>query len=243
MSPPPTSCVPCASPWDDVRASRAPRARPRASRTTDRCAPCPRVHSGRFPRARFPRREAAALHFFITIYLTFNHRLPSLADAPRAAGMSDRAALDREFQCLGDAFADRARGWETRFLTPPGAYIHVSKPAWGDDSMDGVHLEAYVDDRGCACVALHCEKGSPVRDRRACVRALAERVGPDVEAWDSTSTPWTILPRGDEDCSACETRFTTSGYSARETVDVIARELRKLQTLAPSIDAVIASMR
>ena len=81
--------------------------------------------------------------------------------------MSDRAALDREFQCLGDAFADRARGWETRFLTPPGAYIHVSKPAWGDESMDGVHLEAYVDDRGCACVALHCEKGSPVRDRRA----------------------------------------------------------------------------
>ena len=117
--------------------------------------------------------------------------------------MSDRAALDREFQRLGDAFADRARGWETRFLTPPGAYIHVSKPAWGDESMDGVHLEA----------------------------------------WDSTSTPWTILPRGDEDCSACETRFTTSGYSARETVDVIARELRKLQTLAPSIDAVIASMR
>ena len=157
--------------------------------------------------------------------------------------MSDRAALDREFQRLGDAFADRARGWETRFLTPPGAYIHVSKPAWGDDSMDGVHLEAYVDDRGCACVALHCEKGSPVRDRRACVRALAERVGPDVEAWDSTSTPWTILPRGDEDCSVCETRFATSGYSARETVDVIARELRKLQTLAPSIDAVIASMR
>lgn len=89
VSPPPTSCVPCASPWDDVRASRAPRARPRASRTTDRCAPCPRVHSGRFPRAR---REAA-LYFFVTICLTFNHLTRRLPRAPLACPTAPRSIV------------------------------------------------------------------------------------------------------------------------------------------------------
>ena len=90
VSPPPTSCVPCASPWDDVCASRAPRARPRASRTTDRCAPCPRVHSGRFPRAR---REAAALLYFITICLTFNHLTRRLPRAPLACPTAPRSIV------------------------------------------------------------------------------------------------------------------------------------------------------
>jgi hypothetical protein len=90
VSPPPTSCVPCASPWDDVCASRAPRARPRASRTTDRRAPCPRVHSGRFPRAR---REAAALLYFITICLTFNHLTRRLPRAPLACPTAPRSIV------------------------------------------------------------------------------------------------------------------------------------------------------
>ncbi len=35
-------------------------------------------------------------------------------------------------------------GWEVRFEDPPSSYIHVSKPEWGDEQMNGIHIEAYV---------------------------------------------------------------------------------------------------
>ena len=48
------------------------------------------------------------------------------------------------FEGLGDRLRHGAGGWEVRFENPPGAYLHLSKPKWGDRQMDGVHLEAYV---------------------------------------------------------------------------------------------------
>ena len=48
------------------------------------------------------------------------------------------------FEGFGDRLRDGVGGWEVRFENPPGAYLHLSKPKWGDQQMDGVHLEAYV---------------------------------------------------------------------------------------------------
>ena len=84
----------------------------------------------------------------------------------------------------------------------------------------------------CTARAVQCAIGG-----RAFERSRSE--------WDPTSRrgtrrrpPWTILPR-----RRGLQRVRDSIYHVRilreETVDVIARELRKLQTLAPSIDAVI----
>ena len=39
---------------------------------------------------------------------------------------------------LSNRLLEGSRGWEVRFETPPGAYLHLSKSNWGDDNMNGV---------------------------------------------------------------------------------------------------------
>ena len=36
------------------------------------------------------------------------------------------------FEGFGDRLRDGVGGWEVRFENPPGAYLHPSKPKWGD---------------------------------------------------------------------------------------------------------------
>jgi hypothetical protein len=110
--------------------------------------------------------------------------------------------------------------------------------------MNGIHLEAFVMG-GAATVALHCEGGCPVRDRERCMEALAERIGPEVANWaDAASDPkWVVLPRGVAGCSVCESQFRSDGDGdAAGTAERIARALRRLQTLAPLIDATIREL-
>ena len=68
------------------------------------------------------------------------HRL-----SPRRPGMAGRhdeqASYDGLFARLAEGV--RADGWEARQETPPQAYLHVSRPGWGDGGMDGIHIEAY----------------------------------------------------------------------------------------------------
>jgi len=62
----------------------------------------------------------------------------------------------------------RVDGWVTEQEVPPAAYLHVSKPNWGDEKMNGIHLETYVLSQQlnnkAALVALHCEKGCPFQE-------------------------------------------------------------------------------
>ena len=55
-------------------------------------------------------------------------------------------------------------GRDGRRQEPPSrAYLHVSLPQWGDEDMNGIHIETYVLGRELAArsapVALHCESG------------------------------------------------------------------------------------
>ena len=54
----------------------------------------------------------------------------------------EQAEFDALFGRLADDF--RTDGWEARQEMPPQAYLHVSKPNWGDENMNAIHLEAYV---------------------------------------------------------------------------------------------------
>ena len=158
--------------------------------------------------------------------------------------MSSHDIFVAEFKALGERLCSEAGGWEVRFETPPGPYLHVSKPSWGDESMNGVHLEAYltrVSDGGEAVVALHCESGCPGGDRETLMTELARRIEPEMDAWTREEAKlWTpVLPRGINDCTVVESRFSFSE-------DVLARIERLLtqmqRTLAPSIDAAIESV-
>ena len=87
--------------------------------------------------------------------------------------------------------------------------MHLSKPNWGDDNMDGVHLEAYVcetEDPGLceALVALHCERGCPGGDRESLITALARRIQSAREEVPKGTSP--VLVRGVKDCTVVEVR-------------------------------------
>ena len=181
--------------------------------------------------------------------------------------MAVSSALVAAFQRLGAEFHDDEAAWEVRYESPPGAYLHVSKPLWGDERMDGVHLEAYVtgnndqmsqtDNLLSAVVALHCERGSPVSSREALMATLAKRVAPELElSFGPDNSKWVLLPKGLGGCSVCETQFALPSCSQASTgrggrnpvdavvhVDEIASQLRKLQTLAPLIDAAILELQ
>jgi hypothetical protein len=151
------------------------------------------------------------------------------------------------FEGLGDRLRDGVGGWEVRFENPPGAYLHLSKPKWGDQQMDGVHLEAYVsmaeqEGHGEAVVALHCEKGCPGGDRESLITALAQRVRSARGDFPRDASP--VLVRGEKDCTTVvEVRFAFCVHDTsdvKSVVDRVEKDLRQLQrAVTPHVDAVI----
>ena len=85
--------------------------------------------------------------------------------------------FDLLFDQLAEKF-DSESGWEAR--QGDSSYLHVSKPTWGDEEMNGIHLETYVLDdqlaKRTAPVAIHCEAGCPFR----CVFMKKVRLGLDL---------------------------------------------------------------
>ena len=79
--------------------------------------------------------------------------------------METAEAFESEFRTLVDELRKGGEGWEVRQEPPSGAYLHVSLPQWGDEDMNGIHIETYVLGRELAArsapVALHCESGCP----------------------------------------------------------------------------------
>jgi len=67
------------------------------------------------------------------------------------------------FDKLAKRFSEM-EGWECR-QEKGNAYLHVSKPNWQDENMNGIHLETYIMDgqlqSGYAPVCVHCEGGFP----------------------------------------------------------------------------------
>lgn len=132
-------------------------------------------------------------------------------------------------------------GWEVRQETPPQAYIHISRPCWGDANMNGIHLETYVLDgqiaRGYAPVALHCEGGYPHQERF--IKVFGARVKGEIEKLDGSGTcdGW-ILKEGSSVLEAS----VPLGDTPDETVKRLSCKLRCLQTLAPTIDKIIADL-
>jgi len=142
-------------------------------------------------------------------------------------------------------FGDLARefavdGWKTALENPPDAYIHVSRPLWGDENMNGIHLEAYVLGRELqtrkAPVALHCEGGCPFQ--RKFIARATELLGPVVQGWPGG---WKIGDGGS--CSVCEVQIEVSPQSPEETMERIKTELRRLQSLDELITQLIAECR
>ena len=129
--------------------------------------------------------------------------------------------------------------WETRQEPPPNspAYLHVSKPTWGDENMNGIHLETYVLgsqlDSRTAPVALHCEAGCPFRSEF--IRLFTERAAAEIKSWPG-EYKYQVFPEAGS--SVCEVSLPFRD-TPTATVELIAEELRRLQTLAPLIDQTI----
>ena len=186
-------------------------------------------------------------------------RREAVAAGARGEGALEAAAapldLAAAFQRLGARLGGEgaAGRWEVRFETPPAAYLHLSKPGWGDQDMDGVHLEAYYAaggeaKEGKAVVALHCEAGAPGGDRCALMADLAERIAPEVAAWPPPGGgavgAWgPLLPCGTEGCTVLEWRAALPNQAAASTVmEHIETRLAHLRrTLTPHVDAAIAA--
>mmetsp|Transcript_81322 Transcript_81322/g.230406 ORF Transcript_81322/g.230406 Transcript_81322/m.230406 type:complete len:212 (-) Transcript_81322:31-666(-) len=147
----------------------------------------------------------------------------------------EQAAFDALFAQLAASF--RTDGWEVRQETPPAAYLHVSRPGWGDERLNGIHLEAYVLGGQLASrrapVALHCEAGCPFQERFMAL--FTERAAPAVRAFPGD---WALL--GPSGSSVCEVSVPF-GETPEATVARIAGELCRLQSLTALIDSTIAT--
>ena len=130
----------------------------------------------------------------------------------------------------------RVDGWEVRQETLPQAYLHVSRRGWGDEHMNGIHLEAYVLGRQlasqCGLVMLHCEGGCPFQQRFMSV--FTELAGDTIRAF-----PGEYVVKGPNGSSVCEVAVPFAAVP-QQTMVLIAAELRRLQTLAPLVDRAIA---
>ena len=172
-------------------------------------------------------------------------------------------AFPHRQQDYDDVFGDlasrlRSATWEVRQETPPGAYLHLSRPNWKDDNMNGLHFEAYVLcqqlQRRQALVALHCESGWSVEFRKQFVPLLKRRISDKLEEWntnqnqddkDEGDTLGTLgnwrLVQGDADgmsTSICEVDVPF-GSVPEETGRRIEKQLQRLQTLSGTIDETI----
>ena len=144
---------------------------------------------------------------------------------------------DEAFSCLVREF--RIGEWEVRQEDPPQAYLHISRPCWGDELMNGIHLETYVLDgqiaMGCAPVALHCEGGYPNQQRFA--KVFRNRIKDEMASWENAGE-WKLQASG---CSLLEI-YVALGETSEVTIERLSCELRRLQTLAPIIDKTIADL-
>ena len=140
---------------------------------------------------------------------------------------TEHASFDALFLQLASQF--RTNGWEARQEVPPQAYLHVSKPNWGDETMNGIHFETYILSKQLAekltPVALHCERGCPFQEKF--MRLFTESLSAAQQAgsWDPERR-YTIL--GPEGSSVCET-LLEFGETPGETMEKLASELRWLQ--------------
>ena len=134
--------------------------------------------------------------------------------------------------------------WEVRQENPPGAYLHLSRPNWNDDNMNGLHFEAYVLcqqlQRRQALVALHCESGWSVEFRKKFVPLIKRRIGGKLEEWNQNQGDnlgnWRLV-QGDG-MSICEVGVPFGGVP-EETGRRIEKHLQRLKTLSATIDETI----
>lgn len=139
--------------------------------------------------------------------------------------------------------------WIVSFEQPPQAYLHVSKPHWGDERMNGIHLETYVLGQQLrsriAPVALHCEGGCPFRADfiKSFVRKL-DRAG--ITAEQRKRGNMVSIPSMEEVgrgncCSALEISVPLEGMEPGAAVLKLAREVQWMQTFfGDLIDETIA---
>ena len=136
------------------------------------------------------------------------------------------------FDKLAKRFSEM-EGWECR-QEKGNAYLHVSKPNWQDENMNGIHLETYVmDDQlqmGYAPVCIHCEGGFP--KQREFMLFFIEQARPLIESWLGYEI------KGPKGCSVCEIMVPIKS-TADETIDDLATELIRLQSLTSMIDQTI----
>ena len=130
----------------------------------------------------------------------------------------------------------RKDGWEARQETPPQSYLHVSKPNWKDQHMNGIHLETYVLGgqlkNGYAPVCLHCERGFP--RQAAFMKSFTLKAKSRLEELGFTV-------KGPSGCSICELLVEIRG-TPEATCAALEAQIRRLQELAPLIDETIAEV-
>ena len=146
--------------------------------------------------------------------------------------------FDALFLALAPKF--RAAGWEARLEDPPQAYIHVSKPLWGDENMNGIHFEAYILGKQVqdeeALVALHCERGCPFQEKFQQIMTSRfqeeQKKSPDL---------WGAYAVSDHPSVVFERNLSFSAAAdAEAAVAIVYAEIQKLQGLAEIIDTTIA---
>ena len=167
-----------------------------------------------------------------------------------ARNMHSQAAYDALFADLSASL--RSDGWETRQESRPQAYLHMSRPAWDDSNLDGIHLETYVLSGQLksqhAVVALHCEGGWPNSFRSQFMRHMTERIQPAIAEWNASNNEkgnedlgqWLI--KGPSGSSVCEV-LVPFGVDPKSTLNRIHIQLKRLATMQNAIDEVICACK
>ena len=113
---------------------------------------------------------------------------------------------------------------------------------WGDENMNGIHLETYILEtqlRNCSApVALHCEGGCHFREKF--MQLMLSRAKTTIMDW-----PGGYKLMGDptiSKCSICEIEVPF-GSNVEETVEKLSVELKRLQTLAPMVEKTIFELQ
>ncbi|GMH76831.1 hypothetical protein TrST_g11407 [Triparma strigata] len=129
-------------------------------------------------------------------------------------------------------------GWEIRQETPAGAYLHLSRPGWFDENMNGIHIEAYVLGKQLksrsAPVMLHAEGGVPFQGRF--MELFTERAKSTILKFPG----YTVL--GPEGSSVCEVSVPFE-ETPSATINSIVKEMKRLQSLAPLVEDTIATCK
>jgi hypothetical protein len=136
------------------------------------------------------------------------------------------------FYKMGMEFFSKGE-WEVRFEAHPQAYIHINRPNWGDENMNGIHFEAYIlgkelEEKQCY-VAIHCEVGCPFQIE---FHEIMKTHGLEKKI------PEYAKLRFCEGSVVCEARMEF-GVTPVETMEIVVNELEKLMAFSDLIDEVI----